>query len=217
MPSKREFRPRYRSSNLRDAKLIVIATEGTHTETKYFQDIASPKYYHNSRVHVEVLSRDTTASSPEHVIRMLDQFKREFRLNKYDELWMVIDVDSWGDEKLSSIATQCNQKKYYLAVSNPSFELWLLLHLTSLDNYAQPQLDEFFANRKMNQRTRLEQEIVNLIGSFNKANPDTSKFLPYVGLAIDRARSLDTNPEQYRWPNGLGSRVYLLAKSIINN
>ena len=176
--------------------------------------MASPEYYHNSKVHVEVLSRETTASSPEYVIRVLDRFKQEFRLNRYDELWMVIDVDSWGDEKLSLIAAQCTQKKYYLAVSNPSFELWLLLHLKSPEEYSETELNEFAENRKESRRTRLEKEIVNLLGSFNKINPDTSQFLPYVEMAIARARSLDTNPE-HRWPNKLGTRVYLLAERII--
>jgi hypothetical protein len=34
---KREFKPRLRGRNLRDAKLIVIAAEGTQTEKKYFE------------------------------------------------------------------------------------------------------------------------------------------------------------------------------------
>ncbi|HEY83828.1 MAG TPA: RloB domain-containing protein [Chloroflexi bacterium] len=195
--------------------MIIIATEGTNTEKKYFEDLASPEYYHNPRVHIEVLQRLTTASSPEHIIKLLDQFKRQFRLNKYDELWMVIDMDRWGDAKLSNIATQCKQKQYFLAVSNPSFELWLLLHIKSLADYTQSELEEFIENKKINRRTKLEKELVKILGSFNKNNPDTSQFLPYVDIAIDRARGRDTNPD-HRWPISLGSRVYLLAENIIN-
>ncbi|MCP4704182.1 MAG: RloB domain-containing protein [candidate division Zixibacteria bacterium] len=214
MPAKRVFKPRLRRSNVRDARLIVIATEGNHTEPKYFKDMASPEYYRNSRIHVEILDRLTTDSAPEHVMNMLDQFKREFRLNKYDELWMVIDVDRWGKKKLSSIAAQCLQKNYSLAVSNPCFELWLLLHLKSLADYTPVELAEFVENKKENHRTRLEKELVKLLGSFSKKNPDMTRFLPYVKTAIDRARKLDTSPE-HRWPNSLGSRVYLLAEKII--
>ncbi len=212
--SKREFKPRYRSNNVRDAKLIVIATEGANTETKYFQDIISPEYYHNSKVHVAVLNRETTASSPEHIIKLLDKFRREFQLNKYDELWMVIDVDAWGDNKLSLIAAQCEQKGFYLAVSNPSFELWLLLHLKSLNEYTQTELDEFLENKKVSRKTKLERELSNLLGSFNKSNLDTTPFLPHVNKAIDRATKLDIN-NKHRWPVGLGSRVYLLVGRII--
>lgn len=216
MPRKREFKPRLRSSGFRDAKLIVVATEGTHTEKKYFEDMASPEYFANPRVHVAILDRLTTASSPEIVIKTLDEFKKEYRLNQYDELWMVIDVDRWGEKKLSFIATQCYQKSYSLAVSNPCFELWLLLHIKSLDDYAQAELAELAENKKEGERTRLERELAKLLGSFSKNKLDTAQFFPYVKIAINRARKLDTNPN-HRWPNGLGSRVYLLAETIIND
>jgi hypothetical protein len=216
MSQKREFKPRTRRTNLRDAKLIVIATEGTNTEKKYFQDMASPKYYRNPRVHVEVLDRAITASAPEYVMRMLDQFKQEYSLRVYDQLWMVIDVDTWGEEKLSLMAQECLQKNYLLAVSNPCFEIWLLLHIKSLDDYTQEELRELVENEKINHRTRLEKELVELLGSYNKHNPDTDLFLPFIQTAIDRARSLDTHPE-HRWPNALGTRVYLLAEAITNN
>ena len=51
---KREFK---RKSGFRDAKLIVIATEGEKTETKYFREIVSKDWYPNSRIHVEVIEK----------------------------------------------------------------------------------------------------------------------------------------------------------------
>src|SRR5260221_11407935 len=93
--AKRQFKPRVRGSGFRDAKLIVIATEGSKTEKKYFNDLASDDRYRNPRVHVEVLERTSTASSPNHVIEELNKFRSVFKLNKFDELWLVIDVDRW--------------------------------------------------------------------------------------------------------------------------
>lgn len=215
MLQKRIFKPRIRGSGFRDAKLIVIAAEGMNTEKKYFSDVVSKKYYYNPRVHVEVLHREETASSPNNVIKQLDEFRREYRLNKFDELWMVIDFDRWGIKVLSQIAAQCVAKGYYLAVSNPCFELWLLLHLKDLEEYKQTELDELLNNRKISKkRCLLEAELVNLLGSYNKSNPDTSKLLPYIYDAIERAKKIDTD-SKLRWPNGLGTRVYLLADNIL--
>lgn len=42
---------------LRDARLIVIATEDTKAAKAYFDAMASPNYYQSSKVHVAVLSR----------------------------------------------------------------------------------------------------------------------------------------------------------------
>lgn len=211
MPEKRHFPPRRRPSGLRDARLIVIAAEGTHTEKAYFEELAAA--YHNSSVHVEVLDHPTTASAPEHILALLDGFLKANKIRPgYDELWLVVDVDRWGEEKLSNTAALCLQKTYQFAVSNPCFEIWLLLHLRSLDEYDEATLAEFRLNQKINDRTRLDRELVNLLGGYNKSKPD--RFLPHVEIAITRAQQLDLYPD-HRWPHDLGSRVYLLAARVI--
>lgn len=216
MPPQREFKPRKRRSAYRDASLIVIAAEGERTERRYFTDLASPMYYRNPRVHVAVVDRDTHASSPKHVIAALNNFKREYALRTYDELWMVIDRDRWSQQELSDIATQCVQKGYELAVSNPCFELWLLLHVKDINEYSQQELEELEQNERIDSgRTKLEKELSDICGGYNKLRLDTSKYLPHVDTAIERARGLDSDPA-HRWPHSLGTRVYLLAERVIS-
>lgn len=215
MPSKR-FVSRTRRSGFRDAKLIIIASEGTNTEKRYFEDLANAYFAPN--IHVEVLNRLESGSDPQTVILALDDFCRRYRLRSdYDELWLVIDVDRWQEKQLSDVGSLCAQKKYGYAVSNPCFEIWFLLHLKSLDEYPEPTLQEFRENKRPNSkhpRTRLDIELVSLLGSYNKGDPDTSKFLGNVRVAIERARALDKIPD-HRWPNDLGTRVYLIAEKII--
>jgi hypothetical protein len=216
MQSKR-FLPRTRQSGNRDARLIIIAAEGSNTEKKYFEDLAASFFAPN--IHVEVIDRLDAGSDPETVLAALDEFHSQYSLrSRYDELWMVIDVDRWGERKLSEVGSLCFQKNYKFAVSNPCFELWLLLHLKSLEEYPERTLQEFRKNRRPNSkhpRTRLERELVALLGSYNKGNPDTTTLLFNVKLAIERARNLDKNPE-HRWPINLGTRVYLIVEKIIN-
>ncbi|OQA21093.1 MAG: hypothetical protein BWY63_01378 [Chloroflexi bacterium ADurb.Bin360] len=214
MPEKRHFKTRKRVSGVRDPKLIIIAAEGARTERTYFEDMASPGYFYNPRIHVEVLERDATHSAPEAVLQSLDEFYRQYQLKEQDELWLVLDTDRWGTAKLAGIATLCYQKGYLMAASNPCFELWLLLHLRSLDGYSVETLDDFRINRKTGDRTRLERELLALLGEYNKAAPKTEAFLPHVGVAIERARALDIHSED-RWPQDLGTRVYLLAEHIM--
>lgn len=216
MPEKR-FTPRTRPSGYRDAKLIIIAAEGSNTEKRYFEDLAG--IYYKPNVHIEVLDRLNTNSDPKTVIESLDNFRKYYSLRKnFDELWLVIDVDRWGGKKLSDVGTQCFQKNYGYAVSNPCFELWLLLHLKSLEEYPEEKLHEFLENKRKAKykRTPLELELVNILGAYNKGNLDTSKILSKVNDAIEQARKLDRNPE-HRWPAKLGTRVYLIAEKIIKN
>lgn len=215
MPERRQFRPKTRRSGFRDAKLIIIAAEGTQTEKKYFTDLATDEKYRNPKVHVEVLDRPSTASSPIHIIEMLDSFRRKYNLQTgYDELWLVIDIDKWRPQMLTDIASQCLQKGYSLAVSNPAFEVWLLLHLRSLDDYNSDELAKLAENRRQDGRTRLERELMTLCENYNKSNLSTMDYIPTVQDAIKRAEEADTHPE-HRWPNQLGTRVYRLARTII--
>ena len=64
------------------------------------------------------------------MIKRLDEYieKKDFALEKDDELWVMIDVDRWNKSTLQEIAKEARQKGYRLAISNPCFELWLLLH-----------------------------------------------------------------------------------------
>lgn len=218
MPDKRRFRPRTRGSRPTgrlDAKLIIIAAEGSVTEGQYFHDLASPQYFFNSRIYVEVLERSKTASAPEHVLAQLDAFKRQYQLRKIDELWLVIDVDQWGSAKLSSIGRQCEQKSYYLAVSNPCFEIWLLFHHRAIDDYTEDEQGELLENRRDGSRTRLDRELVDILGAYNRSNLNTEHFLPHVERAVQNARDADENPG-HRWPNRLGSRVYLLVEKVMD-
>lgn len=213
MPRKR--RPLVRPDAVRDAKLIVIATEDTKATVRYLERLASPDYYQSSKVQVKVLTRENTASSPEHVLKELDTWRQEYQLAEDDELWLVIDTDRWRNAKLNQVARACVQKQIKLAISNPAIELWFLLHITDLAHYDIEMLKQLQANKKVNaNRTQLEQAIIELVGSYNKANLNADLFLPYVELAITRAEQLDVQPES-RWPQQLGTRMYLLVRSII--
>jgi len=203
-----------RKSGFRDSRLIIIATEGKKTEVIYFNGLK--EYYNNPKIHVEVLERSVSASDPATVLKMLDQFRSKYNLRKSnDQLWLTIDVDRWGSQKLSSISQQCIQKQYYLAVSNPAFEIWLIMHIHALNTYTRDVQVELLENKKEGNRSRLEIELVNLLGSYNKTNPNMQFFNQHVIEAIQNARSADAHPEQ-RWTNELGTKVYLLAEEIIN-
>lgn len=208
-------RPFKRPSGKRDCNLIVIATEGRKTEPQYFEGLK--KKYRNRKIHVEILEKDTNARSPEKVLSFLNEFKDEYTLKDNDELWMVIDFDRWGERKLAICNSKCKQKKYKMAVSNPCFELWLLLHIKNIDDYKSAEKEELLKNKKEgSSRTKLEKEILSIIGEYNKKNlPDKFLETNKIAIAIKQARKLN-NPNA-DWPNSLGSKVFLLVEKLISN
>ncbi|NOX45473.1 MAG: RloB domain-containing protein [Chlorobi bacterium] len=212
---KREFN---RPENKRSAKLIVIATEGRKTERVYFEGLAES--FDSTKVHVEVIEKLDNNSSPENVLGQLNAFKGEYNLDENDELWMVIDrvYQSWEAEIIRSVAQICHQKKgYFLAVSNPAFELWLLLHFIDCTKLSKLVKEDLYRNAKVSRsKTYSKKMLSDLLGGFNEAKYNAFLFVENVQDAIDNAIRLDSNPRT-RWPNYLGTRVYKLAQNILSS
>jgi hypothetical protein len=197
-------KPFTRRSGDRNARLIVIATEGEVTEPTYFYGLIAA--HRRPSIHVELLERIGGESSPAHIQVKLDNFVKKYQWNDGDELWMVIDRDRWTESHLAQVARQCNQKGYFLAISVPCFELWLLLHV------AIPPVSELVGLSC----TQVGDLIRAIVGKYNKTNLHIDDFIPHVHNAIERSRSLDTTPSN-RWPQSAGTRVYLLAEKIITD
>lgn len=210
---------RERREAFRDARLIVIASEGKDTERIYFKALA--KEYSNPRVHVHVLERsvdEQNNSSPEHVLKQLNDYKSQYELETDDELWLVVDKDRWTEAMLSRVATECSQEvAMHMALSNPCFELWLLLHIEDVALLTPEEQKQWMENRKKSKNADpyLKARLRQKMGSYHESSYDVQALMAHVENAIERARTLDKNPN-VRWPQILGTRVYLLAKSVIN-
>lgn len=209
---------RERREAFRDARLVVVASEGKDTERIYFKALA--KEYANPRVHVHVLERsedEKNNSSPEHVLKQLNDYKTQYALEADDELWLVVDKDSWTDGMLSRVAAVCaKDAAMNMALSNPCFELWLLLHLEDATSLTPEEYKMWLKNRRKSKnadpylKVRLRQKL----GSYHESSYDAPALVVNVETAIERARRLDKGPDD-RWPQTLGTRVYLLAESVV--
>ena len=210
---------RERREAFRDARLIVIASEGKDTERIYFKALA--KEYTNPRVHAHILKRsedEKNNSSPEHVLEQLNEYKCQYELEADDELWLVTDKDHWTEAMLSRVATECMQDvSMHMALSNPCFELWLLLHLVDVSSLTPEEQLLWMEKRRKSKSSNpyLKVLLRQKMGSYHESAYDVLTLIEHVEVAIERARLLDKNPAD-RWPQTLGTRVYLLAESVMN-
>jgi hypothetical protein len=85
---------------------------------------------------------------------------KEYEIGERDEFWLVLDCDHWVNsghiKNLIQVIRECRQKGIRIALSNPCFELWLLLHFA-----------EFPRVKKLT-RAQIEQQIRDAVGSYNK-------------------------------------------------
>ncbi len=212
-----------RPEGKKSARLVVIAAEGKDTERIYFE--AMKEALCASSVHVEVLERGSdkselgeNESSPEHVYRQIREFKSQYNIEDDDQLWIVVDRDKWTSKMLASVAQYCEKdSNLYFCLSNPCFELWLLLHLEDVAAYNDKQQQQLYENKRTRQHgpTWTEKCLRNLMESYSKSDYDAKKLLKNIDEAIERARKLDIEPKS-RWPNYIGTRVYRLANSIMS-
>jgi len=128
--SYRRGRPQKRVSS--DAFLIV--TEGEVTEPEYLNALVSA--LRMSAIDVEV-AHSTTGSDPfsvvAHAEKRVTQQRRDARNNPavvpYDQIWVVFDREGINDGRdWQNAIYQAEAKGFKVALSNPSFEFWLLLH-----------------------------------------------------------------------------------------
>lgn len=108
-------------------------------------------------------------------MKQLNDYKGQYELESDDELWLVIDKDRWTDAMLSHVAKECAQDDYlHVAMSNPCFELWLLLHLVNATLLTQEEQQQWMENRRKSKnadpylKVRLRQEM----GSYHEADYD---------------------------------------------
>lgn len=203
-----------RPEGKKSARLIVVACEGKMTEKIYFNAVKNALCAGN--IHLEILERESTDSSPDVVFSNLKQFENIYQLEDDDELWMVIDRDRWKTETLAYIARQCFQSRFlHFAMSNPCFELWLLLHFEDLTALSEEELNALRENKRVTRRgdTWLKSRVRRVMGSYRESSYNTSILLPLIPEARNRAAALDRNKSE-RWPSDIGTHVYRLIDSI---
>ena len=202
-------------------KLFVLSYEGTVTEKKYFQDFrASIHFNNNGLIEIVPLKRPKDkGSDPFSVKKLLTWAKKEYGFKITDEFWLIVDRDDWESiHKLSfeDLVNECkNEDNFYLAMSNPCFEIWLVLHLKNLSEFTEEEQAFIFENAKIVNKNYIDILVAQLQGGdrgYNK-KPNPSIYLPLTKTAIERAKSIDNLEEDY--PKSIGTHLYKLVEKLI--
>lgn len=94
---------------------ILIVCGAKRTEPDYFEGLKRAR--RNPAVKVKVLGKGI---APDQLVRYAAKLRHD-----YDEVWCVVDTDEFD---IAPAAKGAQKTGVQLAVSNPCFEHWLLLH-----------------------------------------------------------------------------------------
>jgi hypothetical protein len=155
---------------------VLIVCEGTRTEPGYFSELR-----HAERIPIDLIV--SPGGVPKTLVARAVELKnlaeKEAKSGKddnllYEEVWCVFDIDE--HPSIPDAKQQARDNEIELAISNPCFELWILLHFRD-------------------QRAHIERGVVQR--ECTKYLPDYEKKVPFASLhpkhdeAVKRALALD--------------------------
>lgn len=217
----REPIPLIRQGGFFDAeKLFILSYEGNVTEKKYFENFRHSSYFNNNGL-IELISLKkpkNKGSDPFTVKKLLKNVKTEFGFKTTDEFWLIIDRDNWETtHKLSfdDLVLECKaEKNFFLAMSNPCFEIWLILHFKNITDFSKHEQNLIFENAKINNnKNYIDIVLGDLQGRGYNKRPNPEIYLPLTKSAIERAKSSDNTNDDY--PKFIGTHLYKLIEKII--
>lgn len=143
----------YRAKRPPTSKIIFLSCEGSVTEEEYIEILSQIYDGVKGRVQLISVAEDEVHTQPQkrtreqnqvlgkskpwQLVERINKFKQEkestYEFSKYpeDEFWIVSDVDDNLDNhktEFENAIQECDEKGYKYAISNPFFEMWLLLH-----------------------------------------------------------------------------------------
>lgn len=179
-------------------RLFVVAVEGMKTEPDYFNILKT----FQPKVEIRILC-EKFHTAPDKVLQRIQRFIKSNDLKPTDEAWVVVDKDQWPDEQLLKVFNWTTRKPNYgLALSNPKFEFWLLLHFEDGKGISTSQ----------DCSTQLKRHLPH----YDKGVDARKISLEHVREAIRRARMRDV-PPCVDWPRSAGgTTVYRLIQKILD-
>jgi hypothetical protein len=185
-------------------RVVFVATEGRATERIYFEEL---KHLHRESVTILVSPGRAGEVNP---LRVFERLQREIKSKATDWLpgdsaWLVVDTDHWTPEERNQVLQKIAQdSRTGLAASNPTFELWLLLHFR-----------DAWGAVTASGLTALLQE-PGCLGRFDKADYDARILLEGLKEAVARARKADASRVD-EWPAPGTTQVHRCVAAVLGS
>lgn len=180
--------------------MIVIGTEGRVTERTYLNIIR--RLYPDIRCSIQFArTSSNNCSNPHEVLECVKRWiKNNGPLTEKDEAWLVVDNDFWTKAQLDELRAWAAERSKHnfkrdMALSDPKFEYWLLLH---------------FEDTNVVNSNDCTQKLRKHLPRYDKNLSDRDFAQEAVQLAISRARQRDT------LRTGASTTVYKLVESILS-
>ena len=175
--------------------------EGANTETWYFRKLIDIRKSLNIHPLIDIrllekTDEDKDISFPRKLIAFAESQKdnQEIAFDKErDKMIVVFDADIFETkvQDYDDVIAE-GEKNNILAVSNPAFELFLLLHFeNSYEQEILPNQDKIIANQKEGNQTFIYKLLLSKTGVNSKKNPQIGELAEKVDVAIMQEKKMN--------------------------
>lgn len=181
-------------------RALLIVCEGAETEPGYFESFR--RELRLSSIAVRPGTGGGIAGTVDRAVRCVEMERRDGAA-PFDETWCVFDTEGLGEgSQLSQAIDRARRAGINLAISNPSFEFWYLLHFEDTDR---PFADASEVTRYLKRH----------IPDYHKSLSVFSMVRPTTNVAIGRALTLQTRLASAGDPHpNPSTTVYLLVQEL---
>ena len=158
---------------------------------------------------IKVIRSDEGVSSPTYVLdnlrKLIKDVRREYDLKPSDRFWLVIDRDRWDlYEQIDKVINKrIDNKPVNVAISNPSFKLFLYLHFNDLPD------------KPVERSSDMEALLCKTIGGYSKRNLREEDYINGYKDAV--RRSLLSSHDSFGIPVNPGTDVGKILYEIEEN
>lgn len=169
---KSNIKPRRKDKRV-ERKRLVIVSEGEKTEPIYF------KKFRRREINLQIITPNCAHTDPKGLIEFAYDIKFEDDINEKngDRIICVFDVNSNTEQQLKEAKTLGKRRNIDLCLSNPCFEIWILIHF---------EIGVHFSNCDS-----LIHQLKKHIPRYEKSAEVYSQILPHIDDAIIEAKRLN--------------------------
>jgi len=180
--------------------------EGANTEVFYFKELINLRKQLGIHPLIDVCllektDEDQNLSNPKRLLEFAEEQKSNPDISfdrEHDRMIVVIDADIYQrkPEDYPKILEMAKDYSDVLAVTNPAFELFLLLHYeNSYKTDIVPNTAQILENRKVNNRRFISQLFSQRSGMNSKTNSAVGKLAANIDIAILQEQNLNQDVE----------------------
>ncbi|MBP8640496.1 MAG: RloB domain-containing protein [Oscillospiraceae bacterium] len=214
------------SEQIEPYRKYYFICEGANTETWYFRKLIDLRKELNIHPLIEIhllekTEEDKNLSYPKKLIAFADSLKcSESQISfdsDIDRMIVVFDADIFEcNVKDYSDVIKDGEKNNILAVTNPSFELFLLLHFeNSYETDIKPNATDIIENKKVGNHRYICELLKSKTGINSKTNKNIGELASKVEIAIMQESKI--NQDIHQCKGCITSNIGSIISAIQNN